>query len=173
MLIRTAEEVPDEYRDLKLSVLFCGAGDVRIIAEVQIHDAALYALKLKVQRGSAGHGLSPLTQAASKGCSVLFHSANEVLLESAGGRLAMEGGGAVVQGVAGRTGTTLGMLKSNRLPPYPSVLCPNSSTGSTRSAAPYILRPSSRSMAYRAMGQLHSTTILHVKNSVMVGLSPQ
>ena len=161
--------MPDEYRDLKLSVLFCGAGDVRIIAEVQIHDAVLYALKLKVQRGSAGHGLSPLTQAASKGCSVLFHSANEVLLESAGGRLAMEGGGAVVQGVAGRTGTTLGMLKSNRLPPYPSVLCPNSSTGSTRSAAPYILRPSSRSMAYRAMGQLHSTTFLHV----MVGLSPQ
>ena len=83
--------MPDEYRDLKLSVLFCGAGDVRIIAEVQIHDAVLYALKLKVQRGSAGHGLSPLTQAASKGCSVLFHSANEVLLDSAGGRLAMEG----------------------------------------------------------------------------------
>ena len=46
--------MPDQYRDLKLCVLFCGAGDVRIIAEVQIHDAVLYALKLKVSLDSRG-----------------------------------------------------------------------------------------------------------------------
>ena len=51
---RTSEDMPDQYRDLKLCVLFCGAGDVRIIAEVQIHDAVLYALKLKVSLDSGG-----------------------------------------------------------------------------------------------------------------------
>ena len=48
LLLRTDQDVPAEYRDLKLCVVFRGAGDARIIGEIQIHDAALYALKLKV-----------------------------------------------------------------------------------------------------------------------------
>jgi hypothetical protein len=36
------------YRDLKLFVLFEGAGGLRIIGEIQIHDMQLYLLKLKV-----------------------------------------------------------------------------------------------------------------------------
>ena len=36
------------YRDLKLFVLFEGAGGFRIVGEIQIHDMELYLLKLKV-----------------------------------------------------------------------------------------------------------------------------
>ena len=43
-----SEEVPDGYRDVQLSVIFRGPGDLRIIGEVQIHDAELHSLKQKV-----------------------------------------------------------------------------------------------------------------------------
>ena len=38
------------YRDLMLCVLFEGESKLRIVGEIQIHDAALHALKLKVLR---------------------------------------------------------------------------------------------------------------------------
>ena len=43
-----SERVPDGYRDLQICVLFTGSSGLSIIGEIQIHDAELYALKLKV-----------------------------------------------------------------------------------------------------------------------------
>ena len=41
--------VPDGYRDLQICVLFTGSSGLSIIGEIQIHDAELHALKIKVR----------------------------------------------------------------------------------------------------------------------------
>jgi hypothetical protein len=43
-----ADLVPDGYRDLQMCVLFQGSSRLSIIGEIQIHDAELHDLKLKV-----------------------------------------------------------------------------------------------------------------------------
>ena len=41
-------DVSDGYRDLSLSVVFVDASGLKIIGEVQIHDASMHQLKLQV-----------------------------------------------------------------------------------------------------------------------------
>jgi len=45
-----AELVPDGYRDLQICVLFRGSSGLSIIGEIQIHDAELHDLKLKMHK---------------------------------------------------------------------------------------------------------------------------
>jgi hypothetical protein len=50
-----AELVPDGYRDLQICVLFRGSSGLSIIGEIQIHDAELHDLKLKVSPKALHH----------------------------------------------------------------------------------------------------------------------
>ncbi len=72
--------MPDGYRDVQLSVIFRGAGDLLIIGEVQVHDAELHSLKQKVACNLPVSAISSSCRVLCSSCRVLCYRALVMLL---------------------------------------------------------------------------------------------